>query len=185
MEELGFICGRFQPFHNGHLKYAIEAKKRCKTLIIGLTQPDIENLSESTKKNERAEPFNNPLTYDERCEIITASLLENGFVFDSFEFKRFPLDTPEVLGEFIPKTVTVYTNKLEKWNSDKENILSNAGYKVEVLWEDYNSNKISGTDIRNDLLNDESCWKNDVSSSTVELLNKLNLKERLLELKPS
>ena len=164
MEELGFICGRFQPFHNGHLKYAIEAKKRCKTLIIGLTQPDIENLSESNKKTERAEPFNNPLTYKERCEIITDCLLQNNFSPDSFECRPFPLDTPELLKNFIPQTVIAYTNKLEEWNSDKEEILSNAGYKVEVLWEDYSSNKISGTDIRNDILNSGSCWKRSLSS---------------------
>lgn len=185
MEELGFICGRFQPFHNGHLKYAIEAKKCCKKLIIGLTQPDIENLSKSNKKTERAEPSNNPLTYEERCKIITECLLHNKFPSHSFECRPFPLDTPELLKDFIPQTVTAYTNKLEKWNNDKEDILSKAGYKVEVLWEDYNSNKISGTDIRNDILDSGICWKKDVDPSTIQLIDNINLKERLLELKSS
>ena len=33
MVELGFIHGRFQLFHNDHLKYALLAKEQCKKMI--------------------------------------------------------------------------------------------------------------------------------------------------------
>ena len=40
MIELGFIHGRFQLFHNEHLRYALLAKKQCKKLIVGITSPE-------------------------------------------------------------------------------------------------------------------------------------------------
>jgi nicotinamide-nucleotide adenylyltransferase len=39
MEELGFIHGRFQLFHNDHLNYALLAKSQCKKLIVVITSP--------------------------------------------------------------------------------------------------------------------------------------------------
>lgn len=36
----GMIHGRFQPFHNGHLEYALAALSRCSHLIVGITNPD-------------------------------------------------------------------------------------------------------------------------------------------------
>ncbi len=40
MDKLGAIVGRFQIFHNDHLKYLLARKSLCKDLIIGITNPD-------------------------------------------------------------------------------------------------------------------------------------------------
>jgi nicotinamide-nucleotide adenylyltransferase len=34
------VHGRFQPFHSGHLQYALAALQRCAHLIVGITNPD-------------------------------------------------------------------------------------------------------------------------------------------------
>ena len=44
MIELGFIHGRFQLFHNDHLRYALLAKEQCKKLIVGITSPENASL---------------------------------------------------------------------------------------------------------------------------------------------
>ena len=36
----GMVHGRFQPFHVGHLEYALTALHRCEHLIVGITNPD-------------------------------------------------------------------------------------------------------------------------------------------------
>lgn len=36
----GAVCGRFQVFHNDHLKYVLEAKKCCRHLYVGVTSSD-------------------------------------------------------------------------------------------------------------------------------------------------
>ena len=70
MIELGAVCGRFQVFHNDHLKYVLSAKEKCKHLIIGITSPDpsvspVEKIDEH-RSNSQA----NPCTYFERMMII-------------------------------------------------------------------------------------------------------------------
>ena len=41
MIKLGFIHGRFQLFHNDHLRYALLAKEQCEKLIVGVTTDEL------------------------------------------------------------------------------------------------------------------------------------------------
>lgn len=74
MVKQGVVVGRFQPFHNGHLQYVLKALERCGHLYIGITTP-----GETATQYEPSDPtrlglWNNPFSYDERVEMITAAL---------------------------------------------------------------------------------------------------------------
>lgn len=36
------VCGKFQPFHNDHLKYVLSAFEFGEHVIIGVTNPDLQ-----------------------------------------------------------------------------------------------------------------------------------------------
>jgi bifunctional NMN adenylyltransferase/nudix hydrolase len=56
------FIGRFQPFHNGHLKILREALTRSKRLIL------------LVGSSNRARDIRNPWTYQERCDMINSCL---------------------------------------------------------------------------------------------------------------
>ena len=70
MVELGFIHGRFQLFHNDHLKYALLAKEHCKKLIVGITSPENATLIREEVDPHRSEAASNPFTYYERYNMV-------------------------------------------------------------------------------------------------------------------
>ena len=89
----GSVHGRFQPLHNGHLRYILSAKERCNFLWVGVTQYNIHNLLETPQDPHRQEQIHNPLTFHERLEMITKVLLDNGLALNEF-------DIIEVVPEF-------------------------------------------------------------------------------------
>jgi cytidyltransferase-like protein len=68
---IGCVHGRFQPPHKGHLNYIKTAKARCEMLYIGITQPDIRNLSYCQEDDHRSDPGNNPLSFEERANCLS------------------------------------------------------------------------------------------------------------------
>ena len=66
----GSVHGRFQPFHNDHLRYTLAASEKVDYLLVGLTQPDIGNLHWTPGAMHRDNLVDNPLTFFERLVII-------------------------------------------------------------------------------------------------------------------
>jgi nicotinamide mononucleotide adenylyltransferase len=135
MIEDGSIHGRFQPFHNDHLEYALAAKKACRFLWIGITKFDIAPTEASPLGRDRERPENNPLTYFERVSIISAALIDAGIDRSSFGFVPFPIETPKRLSGFMPISIPCFTTICEEWNKEKIRVLRALGYEVKVLWE--------------------------------------------------
>ena len=87
----GSVHGRFQPFHNGHLDYVLEAFERADFLWIGLTkifQPG-PNAVEATGREQAA---SNPLTFRERSELVDAAIASAGVRRDRFRITPFPIE---------------------------------------------------------------------------------------------
>ncbi|HEV8713189.1 MAG TPA: adenylyltransferase/cytidyltransferase family protein [Candidatus Binatia bacterium] len=57
------IHGRFQPFHCGHLQYALAALARCDHLIVGITNPDPSLIVAEASDPERHHPAANIFTF--------------------------------------------------------------------------------------------------------------------------
>src|SRR5438876_3245326 len=176
----GSVHGRFQPFHNEHLEYMLEAKKQCEFLWIGITKYDID-AEVSPLGRERDKPENNPLTYFERISIITEALQAKGIHREAFAFIPFPIEHETKLKQFLSSAVPCFTTICEPWNREKIEVLKRQGYAVRVLWE--REKKITGSSIREQIINGEIGWHTLVPGATVAAVNRLNLGERLRQLR--
>jgi cytidyltransferase-like protein len=132
----GIVLGRFQPLHLGHLEYLDAARRRCRRLFVGITNPDPETRVVHAADPARSLPENNPFTYLERLLMIEAALLEAGWERDSFCLVPAPINRPERLPAYLPRPdearclLTIY----DAWGETKAAELAALGYEVEVLW---------------------------------------------------
>jgi nicotinamide mononucleotide adenylyltransferase len=173
--------GRFQPLHNEHLEYLLAAQRECDFLWIGITKYDVTSTDFNPLGAMRERPENNPLTFFERVTVIRQSLVEAGVDPGVFGFVPFPIETPRRLPNFIPTYVTCYTTICEQWNKDKIKVLEAQGYEVRVLWE-RERKKITGAQVRNDIIQGGTAWRSMVPPATARAVEKLDLRERLLGL---
>lgn len=172
------VHGRFQPLHNQHLEYLLEAKKRCQLLWVGITQFNIRDLHDTPNKPHRADPLSNPLTYYERIQIIEAALLKNGIEKEEFSFIPFPIEEPNLLKDFLPISIPIFTTICDKWNQFKIQLLVSCGYEVVVLYERKND-ILRSEKIRYEILNQDPTWKEKVPDSTVKIVSGYHLRERM------
>jgi nicotinamide mononucleotide adenylyltransferase len=180
----GSVHGRFQPFHNGHLEYVLEAQRRCRFLWIGITKYDIDTSELSPLGRSREKPENNPLTFHERLTMIGEALVAQGIRREAFAFIPFPIEKPAKLPQFLPVSVPCFTTIYEEWNREKIQVLKSHGYDVIVLWE-RERKEISGGEIRDDMLSGGTRWKGMVPPTTVKLAQEFVLQERLKKLRES
>ena len=146
----GFLIGRFQPFHLGHLEAVNFALSKVDQLYIGI--------GSSNKSNE----LRNPFTADERNQMIKSSLDET--IMQRVSLYNIPdVDDhskwTESIDKIIPKYDIVFSNddfthRLYEENTKK--IISVALKSREDL---------SGTNIRRLIQNDGN-WKDLVPNGT-------------------
>ena len=177
MYEIGVICGRFQVFHNDHLKYMLKAKERCKSLIIGITSPDISTTIKEAKDLNRGKKSSNPCTSYERMQIIKGTLKENNVSSEDYDIVPFPIEKPELLCSYIPKEAVCIFTVYDEWGIEKVNRLSNLGYKTDILWTS-NDKGLSSTYIRHLILENKS-WKQFVPKATYEYFIQHHIDERI------
>ena len=162
----GFLIGRFQPFHLGHLEAVNFALSKVDQLYIGI--------GSSNKSNESRNPF----TADERNQMIKSSLDET--IMQRVSLYNIPdVDDhskwTESIDKIIPKYDIVFSNddfthRLYEENTKK--IISVALKSREDL---------SGTNIRRLIQNDGN-WKDLVPNGTKNILLKIDAKNRLKDL---
>ena len=162
----GFLIGRFQPFHLGHLEAVNFALSKEDQLYIGI--------GSSNKSNE----LRNPFTADERNQMIKSSLDE--IIMQRVSLYNIPdVDDhskwTESIDKIIPKYDIVFSNddfthRLYEENTKK--IISVALKSREDL---------SGTNIRRLIQNDGN-WKDLVPNGTKNILLKIDAKNRLKDL---
>jgi len=172
--------GRFQPVHNGHVEYLLEAKNRCEVLYVGLTQLTQYRLKDvSLAARHRAELKSNPLTFFERHELVTGVLLDLGISHHEFHVLPFPIEEEAVLHEFLPNRIPVLTTVYDDWNREKIRLLEQKGYPVEVLWE-RREKKFSGSRVRELIAAGDDSYVSMVPEATVRAVRQLGIRERLV-----
>lgn len=161
MVEYGIVHGRFQGLHMGHMEYFLEAKKRCRNLIIGITnyEPYLNEDIKGLKDKERTKLSSNPFTYYERYKIIEGSLIEGGVSRDEFDIVPFPIENPEHIRNFVPENAKCFITIYDDWGRQKESRLKEAVFETEVMWErDYNDRFSRGGEVREKIRNGGD-WK--------------------------
>ena len=151
--KIGLFIGRFQPFHNGHLAIIKQALKNVNHLKIVL----------GTKQESRT--GKNPLTWEERKDIITQTLeAESISNYEIFALNDIPNDNeyPSYVKENVGNFDIVFSGE----NPLVKKLFTEAGHEVITS---HRINNWIATEIRRKMRNDESI-KDLVPGTTLKLL---------------
>ena len=164
----GFVIGRYQPFHNGHLEVIQEITQdnECDELIIGIGSA------------QESHTLENPFTAGERILMIDQALIEVGiknyFLIPIIDLNRYAVWVAHV-ESLVPTIDLVYTN-----NPLTKRLFEERGYKVK-LPKLYDREKFSGTKIREMIKSNED-WTNLVPPAVEKIIKEINGEKRIQEL---
>lgn len=154
----GLMIGRFQPFHNGHLKLAHQILNECEELIIAVGSSQF-NFT-----------FSNPFTAGERIYFIHESLIESKVDFSRvYVLPILNLENNAIwiqhLKSMLPKFDSIYSG-----NKFVKELLSHGSDGLGMQTPKFhNQNKCNGTNIRmNIVLNKE--WRDLVPKAVYEII---------------
>jgi cytidyltransferase-like protein len=173
------VHGRFQPPHLDHLEYIEAGIALAEHLIIGITQPEIEALVACPEDPHRAQSNENPFTYSERCNLIRAMLTAKEISSSRFSFSRFPIETPDILNDFIATNIPCLTTIRDEWNLVKIERLRALNYSVHVLWDRTGQPGIRGSDIRKKIAENDASWRDALHPSVTSYLIDSGLLEKI------
>ena len=163
---IGFLIGRFQPFHLGHLEAIKFALSNVEHLHVGI--------GSANKSHEERNPF----TADERKEMILSSIddtiakrLSIHFIPDVDDHSKWT----HLVDEIIPEYDVVFSN------DDFTHELYGKRGKSIISVDLKSRSNLSGTNIRNLILTDQN-WKEFVPSGTRDVLSQIDGKKRLEDL---
>ena len=179
MDKTGIVIGRFQVFHNDHLKYVLAGKSLCNNLVIGVTNPDPTYFKDDSSDPHRSLVSSNPLTYFERYVMLKSVMRENGISCMNFSIVPFPINTPETYAYYVPMDAVAYVTVYDSWGQRKLELLKSGGLHTRVLWSKPASEKgITGSEVRRRIALDEP-WEHLVPKSIATLIRELNLESKL------
>jgi nicotinamide-nucleotide adenylyltransferase len=162
----GLLIGRFQPFHLGHLEALQFALSKVDKLWVGL--------GSSNKSIEKSNPF----SAEERKEMILSS------IDDSIKNKITIYFIPDVdnhvkwiekIDTIVPKFDIIFSN-----DPLTDHLYSKRTVQV-ISIPFLNRDTLSGTNIRNLIINDQK-WENFVPEDTKNFLINFGVKEHLKNL---
>jgi len=163
---IGFLIGRFQPFHLGHLEAIKFALSNVEYLHVGI--------GSSNKSHEERNPF----TADERKEMILSSIddeikkkISLHYIPDVDDHSKWI----NLVDEIIPEYDIVFSN------DDFTHELYGKRGKSIISVDLKSRSNLSGTNIRNLILTDQN-WKEFVPSGTRDVLSQIDGKKRLQDL---
>jgi nicotinamide-nucleotide adenylyltransferase len=180
--EIGVIHGRFQVFHNDHLKYIMAGKERCTHLVVGITNPDPSLTREDAADPQRSLAVHNPLTYFERYTMVRGVLLEGGMEVKAFSIVPFPINLPDLYRYYLPIDAVFYLTIYDEWGQRKLEQFKALGLRTEVLWSRPSEEKgLKASDIRQKMIEGEP-WQHLVPEATYRLMEEWSIPERLRKL---
>lgn len=160
--------GRFQPFHNGHLD-AIRG-------ILSENENIIIVIGSSTSRQTQ----DNPLSAEEREQLVTAALTEAQISPDRYQIISVPdINDSGKWAAHVDKHVPPYSQLYTGSDTVKECYKKRKNVEVLHITHDL---PISATDIRQ-RIRDGKSWQELVPPAVAKLLKKWEIKARLSKLK--
>lgn len=163
-QRVACFTGRFQPFHLQHLEVLTALGKNFDRIIIGVTNPDLNNLQEHSASQHRHTDDANPFSYESRVRIISDSIAEiPDLNAVEIEIISFDLNDP---GSWKVPAETVFALRIfSPWEASKLTLFSDLGF--ETLELPAPSAKLSASDIRQLLIANDSSWETLVARGAV------------------
>lgn len=130
-ESIVCIHGRFQPFHNEHLAYALAAFERGETLYVGITNPEGAVDEAAPGAPHRNLDESNPYPFWYRAELIRGALQSAGVELERLRIVPFAIDAPERVRSFVPPEALHLLSNCDEWQHEKLARLRAAGFRAE------------------------------------------------------
>jgi nicotinamide-nucleotide adenylyltransferase/phosphinothricin biosynthesis protein PhpF len=166
--DVAVVHGRFQPLHLGHLEYLLAGQRLCRTLIVGITNPDPWQVRDEDTAPHRGRPESNPFTYYERMLMVEGALCDSGVAREAFRIVPFPHGFPERLRHYVPRDASLLLTIYDAWGEEKLRRFRENGWRTRVLWR-RTETVTSGTEIR-DRIRDGRPWEHLVPPATVRVV---------------
>ena len=177
--ETGVVHGRFQVLHNDHMEYLLAGMKRCRHLVIGISNPSPMESAFDAISPHRTFPASNPLSYYERMQMIKAAMRESGVHESTYDIVPFPIDYPSEIQNYSPTNAVYFLTIYDDWGEKKLNTLQNLHLQVEVLWKcPLTQKKISSTEIRARIAADQP-WGHLVPNAVYQYIRSHHLDRRI------
>ena len=176
----GVIHGRFQPFHDDHLKYVLAGMEKADFMYIAVTNPDPSLTKKDSADPARSSPLNNPCTFYERLLMVRDSLFDAGYGPDRFCVVPLPINFPELYKYYVPEDAVYFLTIYDDWGEKKLRTFEALGLKTHVLWR-RKEKGIVGTDLRRRICAGEP-WKDMVPKGTLRVMEKFGIVERIRRL---
>lgn len=157
------VIGRFQPFHNGHLKLIIQLSKEYTTILIGIGSSQYSHTAE------------NPFSYEERSKMITNTLQHNNitnFTIVPIPDLHNPPNWVKHVISLTPSFDVVITN-----NDFTEQLFREKNYTVKQT-KLYNRNEYSGKEIRR-RIQEKIAWKKLVPPEVYKYIQQIDGENRI------
>ncbi len=161
------VVGRFQPFHFGHLHAIRYAMKHAEEIVIGLGSSQI------------AFTLRNPLTVDERYEMIVRALRAEGLPLGKFYFSPIPdTESPEedwgrIVLDRVPRVDVAFSNDRETQED-----LSRVGIEVRPI-PFYRRDLFQATHIREMAAKGDRLWRQLVPRPVAQFLDEVGFEARM------
>lgn len=136
-------------------------------IIIGVTNPDIENLFEHAASLHRHTDAANPFSYESRVQIIKDSISELTDL-DNVEIEIIPFDLTQPDSWTVPAETVFALRIFSAWEASKLDLFTGQGF--EVLELPAPATKISASDIRKTLTTNDSTWHSHVAPGAVSTI---------------
>jgi nicotinamide-nucleotide adenylyltransferase/phosphinothricin biosynthesis protein PhpF len=169
--DVASVHGRFQPLHLGHLEYLLAPARRCRLLVVGITNPDPWQVRAEPAAPHRGAESANPFTYYERMLMVAGALRDSGVADTAFAIVPFPHSFPERLHHYLPENALVLLTIYDGWGEEKERRFRDLGRATEVLWR-RDTTVTSGTDLRRRLRAGEP-WEHLVPAAAARVIRSL------------
>lgn len=166
-QRVACFTGRFQPFHRQHLEVLSTLSHNFGRIIIGVTNPDLNNLQEHAASQHRHTDDANPFSYESRVQIINASISEQPEL-NRVEIEIIPFDLTQPDTWAVP-TETVFALRIfSTWEASKLDLFTGQGFEVNELPAPVT--KLSASDIREALATNNSTWHSLVTPGAVSTI---------------
>jgi cytidyltransferase-like protein len=169
----GVVLGRFQPLHLGHMEYLEAARRKVDQLVVGITNPDTRTLIHDSADPRRSLSENNPFSYFDRCQMVSASLTESGLSCDDFIVVPASINSPHEMKPYLPPPLatTIYITVYDAWGDRKADLMRTLGYPVSILWRRRATDRLtSGSDLRR-AMRFGGAWRELVPSAVARYLD--------------